>query len=63
MHEFPFWRCCCRFDATQMRKGVRARTHWQDVPHLSEEFIHQNLRHLVALRIIDPPPAQNGRQE
>jgi hypothetical protein len=43
-----------------MRKGVRARTHWQDVPHLSEEFIHQ---HLVALRIIDPPPTQNGRQE
>jgi hypothetical protein len=44
-----------RFDATQMRKGVREHTSWEDVPHLSEPFVHQNLRHLAALHIIDPP--------
>ena len=46
---------CCRFDATQMRKRVAETTRWQDVPHLDEAFIQQNMRDLVALQIIGPP--------
>lgn len=46
-----------KLDATQLRKGVREHTGWGDVPHLSKGFILQNLKHLVALHIIDPPPS------
>ena len=45
----------CRFDATQMRKKAAETTRWKDVPHLDEPFIHQNLKHMVALQIIGPP--------
>ena len=45
----------CRFDATQMRKRAAETTRWKDVPHLDEAFIHQNLKHMVALQIIGPP--------
>ena len=45
----------CRFDATQLRKGVREHTSYSDVPHLSEAFVHQNLKHLMALHVIKPP--------
>lgn len=50
------WMCPgCRFDATQMRKKAAETTRWKDVPHLDEAFIHQNLKHMVALQIIGPP--------
>jgi len=42
-------------DATQMRRKAAETTRWKDVPHLDEPFIHQNLKHMVALQIISPP--------
>ncbi len=41
-----------------MRARVRETTCWQDMPHLTEAFIHMNLRHMVALHIIHPPPGK-----
>jgi fatty acid CoA ligase FadD9 len=49
-----------RFESEQTRAKIRETTHHQDVPHLTEDFIHMNLRHMVALHIIPPPP---GRAE
>ena len=44
-----------RFDATQMRAKARELTPWGDVPHLDKKFIHRNMQHLEALRLIAPP--------
>ena len=49
------WYLCCRFDATQMRKGLAESTRWKDVPNLDEAFIHQNMKNLMTLQIIGPP--------
>ena len=43
-----------RFDATQLRAKARELTQWRDVPHLDEAFIHKNMQHLAALRLIAP---------
>ena len=44
-----------------MRKKAAETTRWKDVPHLDEPFIHQNLKHMVALQIIGlPGQAQPG---
>ena len=42
----------CRYDASEFRERVRHSTTYTDVPQLSEEFIHTNLRHMAALNII-----------
>ena len=47
--------CLRRFDATQLRAKVSELTQWPDVPHLDEAFLHQNLKHLAALKMITPP--------
>ena len=44
-----------RFDATQLQKKVKELTQWEDIPHLDEEFVRQNLKHLAALKMISPP--------
>jgi hypothetical protein len=38
-----------------MRAKVAETTRWKDVPHLDEAFVAQNLNHMVALQIINPP--------
>ena len=49
------WCPRCRFDATRMRQALAKSTYWNDVPHLDEAFIHQNMKNLVMLQIIGPP--------
>jgi fatty acid CoA ligase FadD9 len=49
-----------KYDATQLRKRAAQLTEWRDVPHLDEAFIHTNLKHLVMLGLISPPPLSNG---
>ena len=44
-----------RFDATKLRQKAAQLTHWEDVPHLDEAFVHQNLKHLAALKLVSPP--------
>ena len=37
-----------------MRAKARELTRWGVVPHLDEAFIHRNMEHLAALRLIAP---------
>lgn len=46
------WR---RFDAGQLQNKVAELTQWDDIPHLDEAFVQQNLKHLAALKMISPP--------
>jgi fatty acid CoA ligase FadD9 len=47
-------------DATRMRRALRELTPWDDLPALTEAFIHTCLASMAALGLIDALPERRG---
>ena len=47
-------------DATRMRRALRELTPWDDLPPLTEAFIHGCLASMAALGLIDALPERRG---